>query len=67
LTVVNNALRGLSKPSKCRCFAKNSETEIDRWFAAIDWAVDRRFEVPFLDTVANGYVLRYLHRTKIVH
>ena len=48
-------------------FAKNSETEIDRWFAAIDWAVDRRFEVPFLDTVANGYVLRYLHRTKIVH
>ncbi len=30
LTVVSSALRGLSKPSRCRFLAKNSETEISR-------------------------------------
>ena len=30
LTQVNSAFRGLSKPSRCRFFVKNSETEISR-------------------------------------
>ena len=42
LTVVSRALRGLSKPSRCRFLAKNSLTEMSRWLAAIDWAVARR-------------------------
>ena len=39
LTVVSSALRGLSNPSRWRFLAKNSETEISRWLAAIDSAV----------------------------
>src|SRR5215475_1447077 len=38
LTQVNRALRGLSKPSRCRFFVKNSETEISRWRAPISTA-----------------------------
>ena len=41
LTAVSSALRGLSKPSRWRFLVKNSETEISRWFLAIDWAVAR--------------------------
>ena len=42
LTVVSRALRGLSKPSRCRFLAKNSLTEMSRCLAAIDSAVARR-------------------------
>src|SRR5262245_24806548 len=42
LTVVSRALRGLSKPNRCRFLAKNSLTEMSRCLAAIDWAVARR-------------------------
>ena len=42
LTVVSSALRGLSKPSRCRFLAKNSLTLMSRCLAAIDWAVARR-------------------------
>src|SRR5499433_2904644 len=38
LTQVNRALRGLSKPRRCRFFVKNSETEISRWRAPISTA-----------------------------
>src|SRR5215510_12564937 len=38
LTQVKRALRGLSKPSRCRFFVKNSETEISRWRAPISTA-----------------------------
>jgi hypothetical protein len=39
LTVVSSALRLLSKPSRCRFLAKNSETEISRCFSASSWAL----------------------------
>src|SRR5262245_33722175 len=42
LTVVNRALRGLSKPRRCRFLAKNSLTEMSRCLAAIVSAVARR-------------------------
>ena len=42
LTVVSSALAGLSNPSRCRFFVKNSLTEISRCFEAIDSAVARR-------------------------
>src|SRR5262245_8265741 len=38
LTQVRSALRGLSKPSRCRFFVKNSETEMSRWRAPISMA-----------------------------
>src|SRR5215813_8703635 len=38
-TQVRSALRGLSKPSRCRFFVKNSATEISRWRAPISTAV----------------------------
>src|SRR5262245_66324068 len=38
LTQVRSALRGLSKPSRCRFFVKNSETEMSRWRAPISTA-----------------------------
>src|SRR5215510_11787944 len=38
LTQVRSALRGLSKPSRCRFLVKNSETEISRWRAPISTA-----------------------------
>src|SRR5690606_16485394 len=38
-TVVSRALRGLSNPSRCRFFAKNSLTAISFCFVAIDSAV----------------------------
>src|SRR5215831_6285157 len=38
-TQVRRALRGLSKPSRCRFFVKNSATEISRWRAPISTAV----------------------------
>src|SRR5215831_1777704 len=38
LTQVKRALRGLSKPSRCRFLVKNSETEISRWRAPISTA-----------------------------
>ena len=41
-TVVSSALRGLSKPSKWRFFAKNSLTEMSRCLVAIASAVVRR-------------------------
>ncbi len=41
LMVVRRAFEGLSKPSRCRFLTKNSETEISRCLAAIDWAVAR--------------------------
>src|SRR5262250_3663622 len=37
-TQVRRALRGLSKPSRCRFLVKNSETEISRWRAPISTA-----------------------------
>src|SRR5215831_1399094 len=37
-TQVKRALRGLSKPSRCRFLVKNSETEISRWRAPISTA-----------------------------
>src|SRR5436189_5354984 len=42
LTVVRRALAGLSNPSRCLFFVKNSLTEISRCFEAIDSAVARR-------------------------
>src|SRR5438105_2384134 len=39
LTQVSSALRGLSKPRRCRFLVKNSETEISRWRAPISTAV----------------------------
>src|SRR5262245_36705146 len=41
-TQVSSALRGLSKPSRCRFLVKNSETEISRWRAPISSAVTPR-------------------------
>ena len=41
LMVVSRAFEGLSKPSRWRFLAKNSETEISRCFVAIDSAVAR--------------------------
>ena len=41
LMVVSSAFEGLSKPSRWRFLAKNSETEISRCFEAIDSAVTR--------------------------
>src|SRR5881397_189752 len=38
LTQVSRALRGLSKPRRCRFLVKNSETEISRWRAPISTA-----------------------------
>jgi hypothetical protein len=38
-TQVSSALRGLSKPRRCRFFVKNSETEISRCRAPISTAV----------------------------
>src|SRR5215469_2435927 len=44
LTAVRRAFLGLSKPSRCLFFAKNSLTDMSRCFAAIDSAVAvRRF------------------------
>lgn len=40
-TVVRRAFRGLSNPSRCRFFAKNSLTETSRCLVAIDSAVAR--------------------------
>jgi hypothetical protein len=40
--LLSSALRGLSKPSKCRFFAKNSLTEISFCAADIASAVERR-------------------------
>src|SRR5215467_8852924 len=37
-TQVSRALRGLSKPRRCRFLVKNSETEISRWRAPISTA-----------------------------
>src|SRR5215470_1370461 len=37
-TQVRRALRGLSKPRRCRFLVKNSETEIARWRAPISTA-----------------------------
>ena len=42
LTVVSSALRGLSKPSRCRFLAKNSLTDISFWDFAMSSAEDRR-------------------------
>src|SRR5215469_1198381 len=42
LTAVRRAFLGLSKPSRCLFFAKNSLTDISRCFAAIDSAVTAR-------------------------
>src|SRR5215467_1646466 len=42
LTAVRRAFLGLSKPSKCLFFAKNSLTDISRCLAAIDSAVTAR-------------------------
>src|SRR5947207_14081756 len=42
LTAVRRAFLGLSKPSRCLFFAKNSLTEMSRCFAAIDSAVTAR-------------------------
>src|SRR5690348_7502767 len=42
LTAVRRAFLGLSKPSRCLFFAKNSLTEMSRCFAAIDSAVTPR-------------------------
>src|SRR5207237_8724577 len=39
LTAVRRAFLGLSKPSRCLFFAKNSLTDMSRCFAAIDSAV----------------------------
>src|SRR3954449_11741526 len=55
-TVVSSALRGLSKPSRWRFFAKNSETEISFCLAAIDSAVSRLpvVRLVVLDKVADA-------------
>src|ERR1700751_3710470 len=42
LTAVRRAFLGLSKPSRCLFFAKNSLTDMSRCFAAIDSAVTAR-------------------------
>src|SRR6516165_11602223 len=42
LAAVRRAFRGLSKPSRCLFFAKNSLTDMSRCFAAIDSAVTAR-------------------------
>src|SRR5215469_5541677 len=42
LIAVRRAFLGLSKPSKCLFFAKNSLTDMSRCFAAIDSAVTAR-------------------------
>src|SRR5499427_7818025 len=42
LTAVRRAFLGLSKPSRCLFFAKNSLTDMSRCFAAIDSAVAAR-------------------------
>src|SRR5215472_3181760 len=54
LTAVRRAFLGLSKPSRCLFFAKNSLTDMSRCFAAMDSAVTaRRFGCsPVLLTVA---------------
>src|SRR5262245_46685049 len=52
-TQVSSALRGLSKPSRCRFLVKNSETEISRCRAPISTA----------DTVAFGAAAGGLART----
>src|SRR5215467_7568282 len=42
LTAVRRAFLGLSKPSRCLFFAKNSLTDMSRCFAAMDSAVTAR-------------------------
>src|SRR5215469_10144816 len=42
LTAVSRAFLGLSKPSRCLFFAKNSLTDMSRCFAAMDSAVTAR-------------------------
>lgn len=64
-TQVSSALRGLSKPRRCRFFVKNSETEISRCRAPISTAVtaadDSSREVDFFrdatdsDTVVSDW------------
>src|SRR6516225_11495503 len=57
-TAVRRAFLGLSKPSRCLFFAKNSLTEISRCFAAIDSAVTaRRFGCPPVSLTFGIYVL----------
>ena len=51
LMVVSSAFEGLSKPSRWRFLAKNSETEISRCFEASDSAVTRGV---FADARAGG-------------
>ena len=52
-TVVSNAFRGLSNPSRWRFLAKNSETEMSRCFAAIVSAVARGAAIFVFDMVLD--------------
>src|SRR5262245_18601617 len=58
LTQVSSALRGLSKPSRCRFFVKNSETEISRCRAPISTAVICCCDGGFFWTDCSGAVGR---------